>query len=59
MSGTSVATPMVAGLCAIIKGKYSLATPDQIKKFLIYNAKSISKSKYEQGNGVVSLLNFT
>ena len=55
MSGTSVATPIVAGVCALIKEKFNNATPDQIKKFLIYNAKSISKSKFEQGYGVVNI----
>lgn len=54
MSGTSVATPMVAGVCALIKEKFPNATPDQIKKFLLYNAKSINKCKYEQGYGVVN-----
>ncbi len=53
MSGTSVATPMVAGLCALIYEKYPQATPEQIKSFLIYNAKSILKSKFEEGYGVV------
>ena len=58
MSGTSVAAPMVAGICAIIKSKYTEATPDQIKKFLLVNAKSIGKSKYEQGYGIVNVKNF-
>lgn len=53
MSGTSVATPMVAGLCALIYEKYPNAMPDQIKNFLIYNAKSIFKGKYAEGYGVV------
>ena len=53
MSGTSVATPMVAGLCALIYEKYPNATPDQIKNYLLYNAKSIFKTKYAQGYGLV------
>lgn len=53
MSGTSVATPMVAGLCALIYQKYPNATPDQVKNFLLYNAKNIFRSKFAQGYGVV------
>ncbi len=53
MSGTSVATPMVAGLCALVYEKYPNATPDQIKNFLLYNAKTIFKGKYAEGYGVV------
>ncbi len=55
MSGTSVATPMIAGLCAIIKEKYPAAKPNQIKSFLISTAKSIHKSKFEQGYGVANI----
>lgn len=53
MSGTSVATPMVAGLCALIYEKYPQAKPDQIKNFLLYNAKSIFMGKYAEGYGLV------
>lgn len=53
MSGTSVATPMVAGICALIYEKYPDATPDQIKNYLLYNAKSIFKGRYAQGYGLV------
>lgn len=56
MSGTSVATPMVAGICSLIFEKYPKASPDQIKKFLQFNAKSIKALKIEEGYG---LLNFT
>lgn len=57
MSGTSVATPMVAGLCAIIKQKYPNATPDQIKTFLTTTAFSINKSKFEEGFGIANIFN--
>ena len=55
MSGTSVATPMVAGLCAIIKQRYPNASPDQIKNFLIKTAKSLHKSKFDEGYGVANI----
>lgn len=53
MSGTSVATPMVAGICANILEKYPFAKPDQIKKFLMLNAKPINAGKNEAGAGIV------
>lgn len=55
MNGTSVATPMVAGLVAIILEKYPNATPKQIKQFLIYNAVSIKKTKFDEGYGIASI----
>lgn len=55
MSGTSVATPMVAGLCAIIKERYPSSTPNQIKNFLVSTARSINKSKFEQGFGIANI----
>jgi len=53
MSGTSVATPMVAGICANILEKYPFAKPDQIKKFLMANAKPIKAGKNDAGAGIV------
>lgn len=55
MSGTSVAAPMVAGLAAIIKEKYPNVSPEQMKKFLLYNAKSINNMKIAEGYGVANL----
>ena len=57
MSGTSVATPIVAGLCAIIKNKYPHATPEQIKKFLLASAIPLGLSKNEQGHGIANIFN--
>lgn len=53
MSGTSVATPMVAGIVALIYEKYPNATPNQIKKYLLSNAKNIYQNRYAQGYGIV------
>ena len=55
MSGTSVATPMVAGICALIYEKYPNVMPDQIKRYLLQNAKAINSSRFAQGFGVVCL----
>ena len=54
MSGTSVATPMVAGICVLIKQKYPTATPDKIKKYLQSTAITLRLNKYSQGYGVVN-----
>lgn len=35
MSGTSVATPIVAGICAILKSKYPQMTNNEIKNYLL------------------------
>ena len=53
MSGTSVASPLVAGICAIIKSKYKKATNSEIKKFLIENCKPVSNNKNDEGFGVL------
>ena len=55
MSGTSVATPMIAGMCALLYEKYPSVKPEQIKKYLQMNAKTIFKPKYAQGYGVAKL----
>ena len=57
MSGTSVATPMVAGLAVILKERYPSATPEQIKNYLIKNAVDIRGNRYSQGYGIAHLLN--
>lgn len=51
MSGTSVATPIVAGICAIIKSKYPNATNEDIKKFLTSNCKKITGDIDREGAG--------
>lgn len=56
MSGTSVATPMIAGICALLFEKYPNATPEQIKKYLINYAKPLHKSKYAEGYGCARLI---
>lgn len=53
MSGTSVATPIIAGVCAIVKSRYKNATNDQIKKFLLAHCKPISNNKNDEGFGLV------
>ena len=51
MSGTSVATPIVAGVCAIIKSKYPQMTNTDIKKFLLSHCKKITGNIDLEGAG--------
>ena len=49
LSGTSVATPMIAGVCALILEKYPNLKPDQIKRILLQNCKPILVSFFDYG----------
>lgn len=51
MSGTSVATPIVAGVCAIIKSKYPNMTNTEIKKFLLSHCTKITGNVDTEGAG--------
>ena len=54
MSGTSVAAPFVAGICAIIKCKYPKMTNNEIKQFLIANCKKITGDADIEGAGYIN-----
>lgn len=58
MSGTSVATPMVAGICALIISKYPKITPDQLKVRLLRNCQKISTDFNDDGFGCINLEKF-
>lgn len=51
MSGTSVATPIIAGVCAIVKSKYPHMTNNQIKKFLLSHCEKITGDMDIEGAG--------
>jgi len=51
MSGTSVATPIVAGVCAILKCKYPNITNKQIKNFLLSHCTKITGNIDTEGAG--------
>ena len=52
LSGTSVATPMIAGLCALILEKNQRSTPDAVKFKLINTCKSITYNRNLEGYGL-------
>ena len=58
MSGTSVATPMIAGICCLILSKYPFLTPDQIKIRLLRNCVQVTGDKNSEGFGLANFDNF-
>ncbi|GHV01834.1 hypothetical protein FACS1894211_12250 [Clostridia bacterium] len=58
MSGTSIAAPMVAGLACLMLCKQPELTPDQIKKILMKNAKSIRFDRNSEGSGLAAATGF-
>ncbi len=58
MSGTSVATPMIAGLCCLIISKYPHITPDQLKVRLLRSCRSLTRNKNEEGFGIPTIESF-
>ncbi len=55
LSGTSVATPMIAGLVALLREENSNLKPDEIKKILLSNCKAITFNKNLEGFGYPKL----
>lgn len=53
MSGTSVATPIVAGICAIILEQHPNWTPNQIKYHLINHCTHLSYDRNSEGFGYI------
>ena len=52
LSGTSVATPMIAGLCFLAYNFNTYIKPDYIKRALILSAKGITFNKNLEGFGL-------
>ena len=52
LSGTSVATPMIAGMCALMFEKNSNYSPDIIKYKLMACCKSLTFNRNLEGNGL-------
>ena len=57
MSGTSVAAPIVAGICACILSRYPNATNYQIKQFLLNNCTKLTNNPDIEGAGYLNFAN--
>ena len=55
MSGTSVATPMIAGICAILCAQNPHYSPDKIKHTLLNMCKPLTHNKNDEGYGYIKL----
>ncbi len=51
MSGTSVATPMISGVCSLILKQNPRLTPNEVKKILIENCTPINGDRNSEGFG--------
>lgn len=51
MSGTSVATPMIAGICALMLANNPKLSPDKVKLHLINLCNPLTHNKNEEGYG--------
>ena len=58
MSGTSVATPIVAGVCSLLIAKNPNLKPNDIKKILINNAIKINNDRNVEGFGIINCKKF-
>ena len=56
MSGTSMSTPMAAGIAALMLQKRPDLTPQQIKDILMKNTYSLGEDKNSQGKGELDMV---
>lgn len=52
MSGTSVATPMIAGVCALLCQKFPSIKPAQVKSYILKHGKSMGYGRNTEGFGL-------
>lgn len=55
LSGTSMATPIITGTCALLYEKYGDLNPRTVKNMLMNNCSNIGFSQNEQGAGIIDL----
>lgn len=54
MSGTSVATPMVAGVCSLLCSSNLLLSPNEMKRLLLKNCDPLTYDKNAEGFGLLN-----
>lgn len=59
MSGTSVSTPIVAGVASMILKRNKYFTPNQVKNFILNNCRQISGDRNAEGKGWFIFNNLT
>lgn len=57
LSGTSMASPAVAGACALLYQKEGHLSPQKVKNMLKYSCISLKDSRNNQGTGLINLKN--
>lgn len=55
LSGTSMATPIITGACALLYEKYGDLNPKTVKNMLMNSCSNIGFSQNEQGAGIINL----
>lgn len=58
MSGTSVATPMVAGVCNLLLASNPKLKPNDVKRLILNNAIQINSNRNSEGFGLINCRNF-
>lgn len=55
LSGTSMATPIITGACALLYERYGDLSPRKVKNMLMNSCSNIGFSQNEQGSGIINL----
>ncbi|WP_242620450.1 S8 family peptidase [Senegalia massiliensis] len=55
LSGTSMATPVITGACALLHEKHGYLKPRTVKQMLMSSCNNIGFSQNEQGAGIIDL----
>lgn len=56
LSGTSMATPVCAGVAALIIARYPDITPGELKERLVKTSRTLNKSANDQGAGLIDVM---
>lgn len=55
VTGTSIATPIVAGACAVLLARHPTYTPDKVKELIMKNASPVAGGDGAGGSGLLDL----